>query len=216
MSQEAESPEDADSRERVTRALHRAEAGDASAIGELLPLVYAQLRGAAQRELASERAGHTLQATALVHEAYLRLVGERRVPWQGRGHFYAAAAEAMRRVLLDHAKARGRVKRGGGKVGSNFRIENVEDLASCENPEDVVAFDGAFRRLEAEDPDAAAVLRLRVYAGLSIEQTAEALGLSARTVDRRWRFARAWLFEELSKEPDHGRRENNKPDSAGR
>ena len=191
---------------RVTRALLLAEAGDASAARELLPLVYAQLRAAAQRELANERPGHTLQATALVHEAYLRLVGERRLAWQGRGHFYAAAAEAMRRVLLDHAKSRGRVKRGGGRVvsldgkdiGEPVAALRFESVAGCTNPDDLLAFDEAFCRLEAEDADSAAVVRLRVYAGLSVDQAAEALGLSARTVDRRWHFARAWLFKELS------------------
>jgi RNA polymerase sigma factor (TIGR02999 family) len=148
--------------------------------------------------MATERSNHTLSATALVHEAYLKLIGPRDVPWDGRGHFYAAAAEAMRRILLDHAKGRARLKRGGavGKNGTARPIEDLADLA-CGDSEQIVKFDEAFHRLEAESPDGAAVARLRFYAGLSVEQTAAALGLSTSTVDRRWAFARAWLFRRL-------------------
>ncbi len=168
--------------------------GSAERVESLLPLVYDQLRAVAQRALAAERPDHTLQATALVHEAYLRLVGEREVPWVNRAHFYVAAAEAMRRILLDHARARGRVKRGGGRA--RLGLSDVTDLAA--NPDDIVRFDEAFRRLEDESPDAAAIVRLRFFAGLSVEQTAEALGVSTSTVDRRWAFARARLYESLS------------------
>ncbi len=181
--------------------------GDKAAVEQLLPLVYDQLRKAAQMSMASERAGHTLSATALVHEAYLKLAGPRQVPWAGRGHFYAAAAEAMRQILLDHAKGRMRVKRGGGGVGSGAdgevrRAQPVADFADVaglaqREPEEIVKFDGLFRRLEEESPEGAAVVRLRFFAGLSVEQTAEALGLSESTVQRRWAFARAWLFQRL-------------------
>lgn len=167
------------------------------AADRLLPLVYGQLRKAAQLGLAGERAGHTLSATALVHEAYLKLAGPRDVPWAGRGHFYAAAAEAMRQILLDHAKGRMRVKRGGSirhEQVSDF--EDVAGLASQE-PEEILRFDEVFRRLETESPDGATVVRLRFYAGLSVEQTAKTLGLSTSTVDRRWAFARAWLYRRL-------------------
>jgi len=160
----------------------------------LLPLVYDQLRAVAQRALAAERPGHTLQATALVHEAYLKLVGEREIPWASRAHFYVAAAEAMRRILIDHARARGRVKRGGGGR-ARLTLSDVTDLAS--KPDEIVRFDEAFRRLEGESSEAAAIVRLRFFAGLSVEQTAEALGVSTSTVDRRWAFARAWLYRAL-------------------
>jgi RNA polymerase sigma factor (TIGR02999 family) len=160
----------------------------------LLPLVYDQLRAVAQRALAAERPDHTLEATALVHEAYLKLVGEREIPWTSRAHFYVAAAEAMRWILLDHARARGRVKRGGGRA--RLTLSGLTDLAT--NPEEIVRFDEAFRRLEGESPEAAAIVRLRFFAGLSVEQTAEALGVSTSTVDRRWAFARAWLYQALS------------------
>lgn len=176
--------------------------GDKSAADRLLPLVYEQLRKAAQLGLAGERAGHTLSATALVHEAYLKLAGPREVPWSGRGHFYAAAAEAMRQILLDHAKGRMRLKRGGGPDGAVIRgqhFADFEDVAalSQKEPEEIVRFDDLVRRLETESPDGAAIVRLRFFAGLSVEQTAQTLGLSTSTVDRRWAFARAWLFQRL-------------------
>ena len=168
---------------------------DSSARAEkLLPLVYDQLRAIAQRAMAGERPGHTLQATAVVHEAFLKLVGEREIPWAGKGHFYAAAAEAMRRVLLDHAKTRGRIKRGGGRMP--LALTDVADLA-CRDSRELLMFDEAFRRLEADSPEAAAIVRLRFFAGLSVEHAAEALGLSTSTVDRRWAFARAWLYRHL-------------------
>ena len=167
---------------------------DAQRLAELLPAVYDQLRAAAQQALLAERPGHTLQATALVNEAYLRLVGDRQVPWANQQHFYVAAAEAMRRVLLDHARARGRVKRGGGR--SALDITTLADLAEAE-AEDIVRFDEAIRRLEEESADAAMVVRLRFFAGLSVDQAASALGVSPATVDRRWALARAWLFSHL-------------------
>lgn len=177
--------------------------GDKAAADRLLPLVYAQLRSAAQICLAGERTGHTLSATAIVHEAYIKLSGPRQVPWEGRAHFYAAAAEAMRQILLDHAKARLRLKRGGGgAAGEPVRRQSArdfEDVAalSQQEPEEIVRFDELVRRLEAESPDGAAIVRLRFFAGLSVEQTAQVLGISTSTVDRRWAFARAWLFQRL-------------------
>lgn len=163
---------------------------------ELVGEVYEQLRAIARQRMAGERPDHTLQATALVHEAFNRISQDRRVPFQNPGHFYVAAAEAMRRVLLDHAKSKGRKKRGGDRK----RVPvNVLDLADCGDPEDILALEEALCRLEESDPEAEQVVRLRFFAGLSVDETAEATGLSARTVDRRWKFARAWLFRELSK-----------------
>ncbi len=178
----------------VAQLLSQAAGGNETAISELLPLVYQQLRAIAQQRMASENPGHTLQATALVHEVFLRLVGDRKVPWQNQAHFYTAAAEAMRHVLLDYAKSKGRQKRGGGRAKMPL---NVADLANEENSEQIVALDSALCRLEEQNPGAAQVVRLRFYAGLSVDQTAEALNMSPRTVDRRWKFARAWLYREL-------------------
>ena len=185
----------------ATLLMKAAAQGDRAAADRLLPLVYAQLRQSAQASLANERAGHTLSATALVHEAYLRLVGPREVPWAGRGHFYAAAAEAMRRVLLDHAKSRGREKRGGlgGKPAGRVDFASVAELAALPDSQQIVSFDSALRRLEAESPDAARVVELRFFAGLSVEQAAMAIGVSERTVNRHWTFARAWLHRAISK-----------------
>lgn len=183
----------------VTVLMNAAANGDKGAADQLLPLVYDQLRKAAQVGLATERSGHTLSATALVHEAYLKLVGPREVPWAGRGHFYAAAAEAMRRVLLDHAKARGRHKRGGDGQNPPGRADfaSVIELAAAEDPEQIVSFDAALCRLEEESAEAGLVVRLRFFAGLSVEQTALAMGVSERTVNRAWTFARAWLHRAL-------------------
>ena len=179
----------------VTSLLSQATEGDRNAANELLPLVYQQLRAIAHNQMATENPGHTLQATALVNEVFLRMFGDRQIPWENRAHFYAAAAQAMRRVLLDHAKAKGRQKRGGGQKKLPV---NVADLASLENPEQILALDAALCRLEQQNPEAAKVVRLRFYAGLSVDQTAEALEMAPRTVDRRWKFARAWLYKTLN------------------
>jgi RNA polymerase sigma factor (TIGR02999 family) len=142
-----------------------------------------------------ERPGHSLQATALVHEAYARIAGNRPDGWTSPGQFYSAAAEAMRRILIDHARGRGRVKRGGGRRCVPL---SVLDLAAEQDEEQIMAVDAALRRLEEQvDGDAAKVVQLRFFAGLSVEQTAEALGVSARTVKRDWAFARAWLHQAL-------------------
>ncbi|MCA9284455.1 MAG: sigma-70 family RNA polymerase sigma factor [Phycisphaerales bacterium] len=180
--------------------MNAAAEGDRAAADALLPLVYDQLRRAAELRLAGERDGHTLSATAIVHEAYMKLVGPRRVPWAGRGQFYAAAAEAMRRILIDHARAR-RV-RGGGTL----RLEDIGDVGAlaAADSEQILAVDAAFARLEADDPEAAAVVRLRFFAGLSVDQAAEALGISPRTAARLWGYARAVLFRELTEHDGEG------------
>ncbi len=164
----------------------------------LLDLVYYQLRRIAQIRMAEERRDHTLQATALVHEAYLRLSTQQGVHHLNRAQFFAAAGEAMRRILIEHARRRGRVKRGGRAQRTDLSLADVADL-SIVGDEKIVALDEAFRRLESVDPRAAAVVSLRFYAGLTVEQTAEALDLSERTVKRDWEFARSWLFAELSR-----------------
>ncbi|MCI0366464.1 MAG: sigma-70 family RNA polymerase sigma factor [Phycisphaerales bacterium] len=187
---------------QVTRILSDLAAGRRESAGELLPLVYQQLRAIAQQRMNQERGGHTLQATALVHEAYLRLVGDGETRWDHRGHFFAAAAEAMRRILIEHARARSRHKRGGPQSRRlEMRVEDVADLAACENPQQVIALDDAFCRLQREEPRAADVVRLRFYAGMSVDDTAKVLGVSPRTVDLDWSFARAWLYRALQEQP---------------
>ena len=180
----------------VTRLLGAAAAGDPHAAGELLPLVYDELRMLAAARMAAESPGHTLDATALVHEAYVRLVGAGAPrDWNGRGHFLAAAAEAMRRVLVDHARRKHRAKRGGGRR----RVEFDEAVpAPPAAADDLLALDDALRRLAAQDPDAARVVQLRYFAGLSVEQAAGVLGISRATAYRHWAFARAWLLERLA------------------
>ncbi len=156
---------------------------------------YAQLRAIAQRQMSEERRGHTLQATALVNEAYMRLT-EAGVTWSQPGAFYHAAAEAMRRILIEHARKRGAAKRGGARARVDLDLGNVADLAGAD-ADGIVALDEALLRLEGADPRAASVVRLRFFAGLSVEGTASALGLSDRTVRRDWEFARAWLYHAL-------------------
>lgn len=158
----------------------------------LLPAVYEELRALARSQLRGERPDHTLQPTALVHEAYLRLLKGAQPPWADRQHFFRAAAEAMRRILIEHARGRGRVKRGGKRI--RVDLSGV-DLAREEDLDQLLALDDAFRRLEQQDPEAADVVRLRFYAGLSVAETAQAKGLSERTVKREWAFARAWLYD---------------------
>lgn len=172
---------------------------------ELATTVYAHLRAIAQNQMNSERAGHTLSATALVHEAYLRLSNDVRVQMHGRAGFVAAAAEAMRRILVEHARAKARLKRGGGAARLSLEtIGDVADLASAarsDGGEGILAFDEALRRLEAHDPRFAEVVRLRFYAGLTIAEVAKVLDVSERTVNNDWIYARAWLARELQK-PD--------------
>lgn len=167
-------------------------------VEQLLPIVYDQLRAAAQRIMVGERAGHTLQATALVHEAYVKLAGPRRIPWQNRAHFYAAAAEAMRRIVVDHARARTSGIRGGPDARrAAIELSGLPDLSSAEQSSGFLILDEAIARFERVDPQAASVVRLRYFAGLSVEQTAEALGISEPTVKRSWAFARGWLREAI-------------------
>jgi RNA polymerase sigma factor (TIGR02999 family) len=157
--------------------------------------VYDQLRAVAQERLKAENAGHTLQATALVHEAFLRIGHDRQQAFQNRAHFYATAAEAMRRILIDHARAKGALKRGGNAARTPL---SVVDLASESDPGEVLALDEALSRLEREEPDVAAVVRMRFFAGLSGDETGAALGISARQVDRVWAYGRAWLLREMT------------------
>lgn len=178
----------------ATQLLIAASAGDKAAADDLLPLVYEQLRKAAQLGLSREASGHTLTATALVHEAYLKLVGPRELPWANRAHFSAAAAEAMRRILLDHARARGR--RGGVPL----RLTEISDVAALAGagPDEILAVDEAIERLKGEDPLAAALVRLRFYAGLGVDEAAQALGISPRSAARLWTYARAVLYRDLT------------------
>ena len=177
--------------------------GLSGAAGELLPQVYTALKELARQRMALERPGHTLQATALVHEAFLRLAGGKNLQWASRVQFYHAAAQAMRRILVEHARARGRVKRGGGARRVPI---NLLDLADAGDREDILALDEAIRRLEEHTPEIAAVVRLRFYAGLSVAQTAEALSIGRRSVDRAWAYARVWLYRELYGEELHANR----------
>ena len=184
-------------REHVTELLEAAVGGDAKASEQLLPLVYEELRRLARGQIKREPTGQTLQATALVHEAYLRLVGNAEVKWQGRAHFFGAAARAMRRILVDRARQRGAAKRGGDWD----RVELSEDGALVQGAgTNLVDLDGALARLEQEDPRKAEIVMLRYFAGLSIEETAAALSLSTATVKNEWTFARAWLKRELERE----------------
>lgn len=183
----------------VTELLRDANLSSAERSERLLALVYEQLREMARRQFARERPDHTLQATALVHEAYLRLVGEQPVGWDSRRHFFFAAARAMRQILIEHARARGRAKRGGGADGSRGRRLPIDmlDLAHESDPDEILALNEAFCRLEEQEPEAAAVVRMRFFAGLSGDETAAVLEISPRQADRLWAFARAWLFREL-------------------
>ena len=178
----------------VTKIIQAVRDGRQLASAELLPLVYTELRELAAIRLSSELPGQTLQATALVHEAYLRLLGSSEFAWENRGHFFAAAAEAMRRILIDHARARRRIKRGGDQKRLALKdIGAVEDMP----PEELLALDEALKRLEAQDSTKAQLVKLRFFAGLTVEQAAAALDISRATADRYWSFARAWLFHEI-------------------
>lgn len=182
----------------VTRLLHAAASGDRAALEHLLPIVYGQLRAIARQRMTRERDDHTLQATALVHEAYVQLLGGEAsaIQWNDRLHFFRAAAEAMRRILIDHARTRTRQKRGGS--AGRVSLDGIDvGEPTDESSEDILALDAAICRLQERDPRAAEVVRLRYFGGLGVEDTAAALGLSPRTVKREWNFARAWLFEQL-------------------
>jgi len=179
----------------LTRILSAIEHGDPVAADRLLPIVYEELRKLAAQRLALEKSGQTLQATALVHEAYLRLVdadGPR--DWNSRGHFFAAAAEAMRRIVIDRARDKRRLKRGAGGRRVDIDLDQLPDRAP---DDDLIALDEALDRLERDDPVCANLVKLRFFAGLGQGEAAEALGLPRRTADRQWAFARAWLYDRL-------------------
>jgi RNA polymerase sigma factor (TIGR02999 family) len=184
---------------QVTQILQAIDRGDSAAAAELLPLVYAELRQLAASRLAAERPGHTLQPTALVHEAFMRLVGSPIQSFNGRGHFLAAAAEGMRRILVDYARSRNAQKRGSGKkVDLDWsNVATVADLLPDDRSDAILALDDALLRLEKQDPGAAKLVRLRFFANLSFEETADALGVSVRSVYREWAFARGWLLQAI-------------------
>jgi RNA polymerase sigma factor (TIGR02999 family) len=182
----------------VTHILLAIESGDPHAAEQLLPLVYDELRKLAAQKVSQEKPGQTLQATALVHEAYMRLVGtENSQAWDNRGHFFAAAAEAMRRILIDQARTKQSQRRGGGQ--QRLDLEHV-DLAAPEAAPDILAVNEVLERFEQIDSVKAKLVKLRYFAGLSIPQAAQVLGISSTTADRYWAYARAWLHAELKKD----------------
>ncbi len=182
----------------ITGLLLAWNAGDPEALNRLLPAVYQELNRLARRELLRERAGHTLEPAALIHELYLDLVDQRRAHWENRAHFFGVAARLMRRILVDHARAKHALKRGGG--AGIVQIEAADDVAA-ETPGpgrvDLVGLDQALERLAARSPEQARIVEMRFFGGLTVEETAHVLGRSPRTVKREWRLARAWLFREL-------------------
>ena len=186
----------------LTGILSAIEEGDPTAPEQLLPLVYDELRKLAAQRLAHESPGQTLQATALVHEAYLRLIGSETPSWNGRGHFFAAAAEAMRRILIENARRKLTEKHGGNL--ERIELDGV-DLPGAAPSEDILAIDEALAKLAAEDPTKAELVKLRYFGGLSVEDAGRVLGISRATADRYWAYARVWLFGELS---DGGSHEN--------
>ena len=182
----------------VTRILSAIEHGDPAAAEQLLPLVYEELRRLAAQKLAQEKPGQTLQATALVHEAYVRLVGHGEAGvgqrWDNQGHFFAAAAEAMRRILVDRARTKRSTKRGGGRRKLNV---DALDLATQATPDQLLAVNDALAKLAREDPVAARLVELRYFAGLTVDEAGQALGVSTATAYRHWKYARVWLHSEL-------------------
>src|SRR4051794_9630219 len=181
---------------KVTTLLNEAGAGDAQAAANLLPLVYEQLRALAGRKMQHERPDQTLQATALVHEAYLRLVDTTKIQiWENRWHFFAAAAESMRRILVENARRRGRLKRGGDL--NRVDLDNLE-VSVTEPPDELIALDEALTKLAEKHPERAQLVSLRYFGGLTHEEAAQALGVSVSTADRHWSFARAWLYRHIA------------------
>jgi RNA polymerase sigma factor (TIGR02999 family) len=183
--------------ERITQTLARTRTDDPHAADQLLPLVYEQLRDLARQRLAHEPAGLTLQATALVHEAFLRVAGDDKAHWDHRGHFFAAAAEAMRRILIERARHYQRLKHGGGR--RREEIQSIQlantDASDALSDDRLIDLDDALRAFETDDPRRSEVVKLRYFAGLSIEQSADVLGISPATVSRHWEYARAWLSD---------------------
>jgi RNA polymerase sigma factor (TIGR02999 family) len=186
----------------LTRIFTAIEQGDPHATAQLLPLVYNELRKLAAQKLAQEQPGQTLQATALVHEAYLRLVGSGQCSahWDGRGHFFAAAAESMRRILVNRARDKRRIKRGDGAKRVELDLNQLASVDSADELE-LLALDEALEELSAEDRPCAELVKLRFFAGLALDEAAQTLGISRRTADRHWAYARAWLFERLQGRP---------------
>lgn len=185
----------------VTRILNAIERGDVQATDELLPILYEELRLLAAQKLARETPGQTLQATALVHEAYLRLLGDEAQTWQNRGHFFAAAAEAMRRILIENARRKHRLKRGGDRQ----KVDLQDAEPAVDGPDDnLIALDEAIEKLAQIDKVKADLVKLRFFAGLTGEQAAEALGISHNTADRYWAYARSWLHLEITKGEETG------------
>ena len=183
--------------ENVTQLLHALENGDTYAANRLLPLVYDELRRLAEQKLRHEKPGQTLGATALVHEAYLRLIGsEPDQQWNGRGHFFFAAAEAMRRILIDNARRKAAIRHGGAKQRVSL---DQALLVTEEPPEEILALDQALAELEQHDPQAARLVKLRYFAGLTLPQVARTLDLPLRTVERNWAYARVWLLRDLTR-----------------
>lgn len=180
----------------VTQLLSDWSHGNQEALDKLMPLVYDELRRLAHHYMSRERAGHTLQTTALVNEAYLRLIGRQKMHWQNRAHFFAISAQLMRRILVDHARAHTRVKRGGG---AHMITLDEAAVVSRERAAEVIALDDELNRLAALDLQQSRIVELRFFGGLTIEETAEVLGLSPATIKREWRTAKAWLYHELSK-----------------
>ena len=178
----------------VTRILNAIQRGDLEAADELLPIVYEELRRVAAQKLSREKPGQTLQATALVHEAYIRLVGSQDPGWENRGHFFGAAAEAMRRILVERARRKKRLRHGGARERVDL---DVAELTANGPSDDLLALDEALEKLADRDPLDGEVVKLRYFAGLTNDQVAKALGISPRTARRRWRYARAWLLREM-------------------
>ncbi len=182
---------------QITEMLRELSDGKQSALNALLPFVYDELRRQAARFLRRERIGHTLQTTALIHETYLKLIDQQEVNWQNRAHFFGIAAQAMRRILIDHAKARHREKRGG--AGENLPLEEAAFVVSGEKSVDLIALDDALIRLEDFAPRQANIIELRYFGGLSVEETAEVLHISPTTVKSDWKTAKAWLYQQITK-----------------
>jgi len=180
----------------VTRILERSQAGDSQAASELLPLVYGELRRLAAAKMANEAAGQTLQPTALVHEAWLRVAGSENQKWNGRAHFFGAAAEAMRRILIENARRKKAARHGGGQP--NLDLAEIE-LAAPAKDEELIAVSEVLEKFAARDRQKAELVKLRYFVGLTTEEAAELLGISVPTANRWWNFSRAWLFEEIER-----------------
>jgi RNA polymerase sigma factor (TIGR02999 family) len=183
----------------VTQILNQIQQGSATAASDLLPLVYAELRRLARHKMRKEQPGQTLNPTALVHEAYIRLVADEAINWGGRSHFFAAAAEAMRRILIENARRRMSLKRGGDMRQRELAEEDA--IIQFDDIDELLDLDAALTKLAVDEPELAKLVELRYFAGLTVEETAQALGVTARTVKRHWAFARAWLGREMSREP---------------